>query len=155
MSKARSPRDVCSTTMGTSGLMVLALFRSSIRIPAGVPKWIGDGSKEPTNRFFPDSAVRGHCCADATVSLRTGGPDGLLDALRVFLVGGPQLLADLRLLGRDRLRVLGQEVDHLTLRQVLAQVVQTARLVEAIAQLLGRRALARGRRLQRVEHVAL
>ena len=27
MSNARSPRDVCSTTMGTSGLMVLALFR--------------------------------------------------------------------------------------------------------------------------------
>src|SRR3954468_14550824 len=55
MSKARSPRDVCSTTMGTSGLMLLALFRSSIRIPAGGPHGVGDGFEEPTNRLFRDS----------------------------------------------------------------------------------------------------
>src|SRR5690349_9730431 len=132
MSKARSPRDVCSTTMGTSGLMVLALFRSSIRIPAGGPKWIGDGSKEPTNRIFRDSALPGHWCQGATGSLRTGGPDGLLHALRVLLVGGPKLLADLGLLGRDRPGVLRQEVDHLPLRQVLLQLVQPARLLEAV-----------------------
>ena len=35
MSNARSPREVCSTTIGTRGLMVLALFRSAGGIPSG------------------------------------------------------------------------------------------------------------------------
>src|SRR5215213_860326 len=35
MSNARSPREVCSTTMGTRGLMVLAVFRFLGRIPPG------------------------------------------------------------------------------------------------------------------------
>jgi hypothetical protein len=34
MSKARSPRDVCSTTMGTRGLMVLASFSVVGAVPA-------------------------------------------------------------------------------------------------------------------------
>src|SRR3954470_8668650 len=101
MSKARSPRDVCPTTMGTSGLMLFALFRSWIRIPAGGPQGVGDGSKEPTNRLFPDSALGGHLAQGGADSLRTGGPDGLFDPRRVLLVGRPQLLADARLVGGD------------------------------------------------------
>src|SRR5688500_11889108 len=38
MSNARSPREVCSTTMGTSGLTVLGFFRVAAGIPsAGRP----------------------------------------------------------------------------------------------------------------------
>src|SRR5689334_14029028 len=36
MSNARSPREVCSTTIGTSGLTVLASFRVSASFPAWV-----------------------------------------------------------------------------------------------------------------------
>src|SRR3954463_979759 len=106
MSKARSPRDVCSTTMGTSGLMLLALFRSSIRIPAGGPQGVGDGSEEPTNRLFPDSALRGHRASGGAGPLRTGGPDRLFDPRRVLLLGRPQLVAGARLIGAERPGVL-------------------------------------------------
>src|SRR3954447_7256133 len=155
MSKARSPRDVCSTTMGTSGLMLLALFRSSIRIPAGGPHGVGDGSKEPTNRLFADSALSGHRASAGAGSLRTRGPELLSGAFRLALVGRPQLVADAGLLGRDRLGVVGEELDRGPLGQVLADLVEPARLLEALAELLRRDALARGRRLQRVEHVAV
>src|SRR4051812_49691863 len=90
MSKARSPRDVCSTTMGTSGLMVLALFRSSVRIPAGGPQRVGDGSKEPTNRLLQASALRGRRAPDASGLSRTGGPERLVDSRRGLLGGGPE-----------------------------------------------------------------
>src|SRR3954452_6987785 len=155
MSKARSPRDVCSTTMGTSGLMLLALFRSSIRIPAGGPHGVGDGSEEPTNRLFPDPAPSGHRAPAGAVPLRTGGPDRLFDSRRVLLVGRPQLVSRARLVGRDGLGVLGDEVDGGALGQIVLDLVEAAGLLEALAQLLGRRALARGRCLQRVEHVAV
>src|SRR3954454_23329908 len=155
MSKARSPRDVCSTTMGTSGLMVLALFRSSVRIPAGGPQRVGDGSKEPTNRLLQASALCGRRAPDASGLLRTGGPERLLDSPRGILVGRPQLPARAGLLDGERPGVLGQHVDRLALGDLLAQVVEAPGLVEAVAQLLGRRALARGRGLQGVEHVAV
>jgi hypothetical protein len=50
----------------------------------------------------------------------------------------------LGLLDGDRLRVLDEEVDRSAGREVLSQRVETARLVEAVTQLLGRRLLARG-----------
>src|SRR3954463_5296182 len=109
MSKARSPRDVCSTTMGTSGLMLLALFRSSIRIPAGGPHGVGDGSEEPTNRLFAHSTLGGRCACGGAESLRTRGPDLLSGAFGLALLGRPQLVAHARLLRRDRLGVLGEE----------------------------------------------
>src|SRR3954467_14443249 len=155
MSKARSPRDVCSTTMGTSGLMVLALFRSSIRIPAGGTSGTVGGSGERTNRLFAASTVRPPRRARGAEALRTWRPDRLFDARRVLLLGRPQLLARLRLLLGDRLGVLGQELDGEALRQLLPQAVQASGLLEALAELLGRGALARGRALQRVEHGAV
>src|SRR3954452_4795715 len=155
MSKARSPRDVCSTTMGTRGLMLLALFRSSIRIPAGVRKAVGDGSEEPTNRIFPGSASGGHRARAGAGPLRTRGPDGLFDPRLVLLVGRPQLVARPRLVLGDRPGVLGEEVDRRALGEVLLDLVEATRLLEALAQLLGRHALARGRCLQRVEDVAV
>src|SRR5437588_513335 len=54
MSNARSPREVCSTTIGTSGLMLLASFASSIRILPGEcsnrpvpPPWGGSAARCP------------------------------------------------------------------------------------------------------------
>ena len=40
MSKARSPREVCSTTIGTIGLIGAAVYRSA---PAGHPASAGPG----------------------------------------------------------------------------------------------------------------
>src|SRR3954454_11036609 len=155
MSKARSPRGGCSTTMGTSGLMLLALFRSSTRIPAGGPHGVGDGSEEPTNRLFAHSTLGGRCACGGAESLRTRGPDLLSGAFGLALLGRPQLVAHARLLRRDRLGVLGEERDGLALGEVLAHLVEAPALLEPLAQLLGLDALARGRRLERVEHVAV
>ena len=50
MSNARSPREVCSTTIGTSGLTVLASFRFSRSNPAdgdGLPARSGESSNWP------------------------------------------------------------------------------------------------------------
>src|SRR3954453_4257142 len=156
MSKARSPRDVCSTTMGTSGLMVLALFRSSVGIPAGGPEtgWrrLGRAYQPPfsgldagwTPRVDWRRVVtnRGSRVAFRRLPAR---PSRASTACR----------AGARLLLRERARVLGEEVDGLALGQVLLELVEAPGLLEAVAQLLGRRALARGRRLQRVEQVAV
>src|SRR5206468_11959757 len=71
------------------------------------------------------------------------------------LVGRPPLLARLRLLDRDRVGVLDEEVDRLALGEVVAQLVEPAGLLEALAELLGRGALAGGGGLQRVEDVAV
>src|SRR5690349_23597903 len=81
MSKERSPLDVCSITIGISGLT----------------------------------------CAPRVVRLaRAGGPDRrrLGALLRSFLLGRPQLLLRVRLLGRDRLGVLGDDVERLLRRQI-------------------------------------
>src|SRR5437868_642637 len=53
-------------------------------------------------------------------ALRAGGPD-LLGALPTLLLGGPELLARLRLLDRDRLGVLHEEIHRAPHRDVLAQ----------------------------------
>src|SRR5215207_1252387 len=79
MSKARSPREVCSTTIGTSGLI-----------------------------------------GRASLARRVGRPD-LRGALLLLLVGRPELLARGRLLDRDRLRALHEQVHGLAHRDVLAK----------------------------------
>src|SRR3954454_19513819 len=96
MSKARSPREVCSTTIGTRGLMGATLYR-----------WAGPGPRRARPR------------GPRLCSSRARRPD-LAGFLR-FLVGRPQLLARLGLLERDRLAVLDDQVDRLAHRDVLAQ----------------------------------
>ena len=59
---------------------------------------VGDGSKEPTNRLFPELSGVWTPRVTGAGSLRTGGPDRLFDPPRVLLVGGPQLVARARLL---------------------------------------------------------
>src|SRR5690348_13156293 len=111
MSKARSPRDVCSTTMGTRGLMVLALFSlvgpySCRRSANG----LATARESLPTAFFRNSRCVGRRYGLGAGSLRTGGPDRLFDPPRVLLVGGPQLVARAGLLDRQGARVLGDEV---------------------------------------------
>src|SRR5690242_14740213 len=94
MSKARSPREVCSTTIGTSGLIEPA----SLATPTGA---------QPTE--------------PAACPLRAGRPDLPAARLVLLLVGRPQLLARRRLLHRDRLCALDEQVDRLAHGDVLAQ----------------------------------
>src|SRR5947209_1522644 len=96
MSNARSPREVCSTTIGTSGDMA------------------GQSSYSPGGGF--GAAVLGAGSPD----LPGAGRFALL------ATGSPQLLARLGLLDRDRLRVLHDQVDRLAHRDVLAERVLDA-----------------------------
>src|SRR5215213_8871385 len=147
MSNARSPRDVCSTTMGTRGLIALASFRlvgsnpsqatrGSCVIPVARP--MGQSS----NGFWPlRPAFR------PGVRPRSGARrPQLLIALFLLLVGRPDLAAGLGLLDRDRRGVLDQRVERLAHRDVLAQQLVAAllaRLLERPAQrLLAQAALA-------------
>ena len=73
MSKARSPRDVCSTTMGTRGLMVLALFLvvALDLLPA-----------ESSNGSAPSASNRRSGGSGALTSPQVGPAPGLARALR-------------------------------------------------------------------------
>src|SRR4051794_17315280 len=130
MSNARSPREVCSTTIGTSGLTVLASFRLSGVNPAyerlrrSHPLDRGESS----NGRPPSKPVR---------RLASGRPEVARCGLfRVVGARGPQLLARLRLLDGDRLRGLRDVVDRLALRELVAQRVEPAAGAQALEQLL-------------------
>src|SRR4051812_6110105 len=119
MSNARSPREVCSTTIGTSGLTVLASFRFGRLSPAAQLPGLG-ARRQPSNRIGP---------AFPAERLGTRGPElACRAALGAFgVTGRPELVAGLRLLDRDRLRGLRDQVERLALREVLLERLQTAR----------------------------
>src|SRR5215218_5815388 len=182
MSNARSPRDVCSTTIGTRGLIVLALFRflgsnparaecfpapdrwgeSSnrlvavwrVRTPAGARAIRRSGSSGGGSGSASGSGSRS-ASGDASVR-SSGGRSGSSSrrsrrsSLARGAVGHPQSLARGRLLGRDRLRPLGEQVHRLARGDVLAQRVERAGFAHALKQLLGSRALALGGRGERL-----
>src|SRR5690349_15211067 len=116
MSKARSPRDVCSTTMGTRGLMVLASFsvvravpacRGSLATAQWRSSWAVGRSGRPLRRLRPGRPqARGRVLAGR------------------FLLGRPELVAGLGLLDGYRSRRVGEQVDRGALGEVLAQVVE-------------------------------
>src|ERR1700679_4147607 len=54
MSNARSPREVCSTTIGINGLMVLALFR----LPGSIPPGKCKAAPPPSRVYQPRRAAR-------------------------------------------------------------------------------------------------
>src|SRR4029453_5456771 len=103
MSKARSPRDVCSTTMGTRGLMVLASF-SVVR---AVPACRGSLATAQWPLCWAVGWFRHRLSA-----LPAGRPEARRRVLgRRFLLGSPQLVAGLGLLDGYRSRLAGQQVD--------------------------------------------
>src|SRR5919107_5978366 len=98
MSKARSPREVCSTTIGTSGLIERASLatrpvrsRPSRLLPATRPV------RSRPSRLSPASPGRPDLCCLALVLL-------------LLLLGRPQLVAGGGLLERDRLCAIHQQV---------------------------------------------
>src|SRR5450755_4854341 len=116
MSNARSPREVCSTTIGTSGLIVLASFASR----GGI---LPDCSNRPSGRH----GVEPRSCAGETRSA-SRRPDlsraGAGPRLWIVLAGSPQLLPGLGLIDRDRLGLRDEELDRLADRDLLPQAVE-------------------------------
>src|SRR5436190_23558939 len=116
MSNARSPREVCSTTMGTSGLMLSLCFACSGRIlQANLRALRARRAPQPPVRpAWPGQSSNGFSAASRRPDLLGGG-------FLLLLVRRPELVARLCLLDRDRLRVLHEQVDRLAHRDVLAQ----------------------------------
>src|SRR5579859_26500 len=123
MSNARSPREVCSTTIGISGLMVLALFRLPGLIPPGKCK-----AAPPPRRVYQPARR---------------APEGR----SLTSTGRPELLARGRTLGRDRDRGGDETVDRRLGGDILAQLLEAARLAqlrEQLGRVGGAPALVRG-----------
>src|SRR5205085_670901 len=114
MSNARSPREVCSTTIGTSGLMVLASFAY-------------------TPGFLPNVAI-GLSQPDASA---LGRPELSRPLLRPFLARCPELLPRLRLLHADRFGLVHQQLQRHLVGDVLAHPLQTPAGAQPLEQLLG------------------
>src|SRR5215210_4457189 len=140
MSNARSPREVCSTTIGTSGLTVLASFCVSASIPAtGRWPWL----ERPA--------------AALGASLARSGPVGAsFGALgRLVLDLGVEPTSLLGLLHGDRLGRLGDEVERLALREVVLELLQAAGVLQPFVQLLGGGALGGRGALDRLHDLLL
>src|SRR5947209_4251612 len=127
MSNARSPREVCSTTIGTSGLIVLASFASS----AG---------------FLPNVAI-GHCRSSRFRSAETPGsvtrtrpastpgcPE--LSGAGLLLVRRPQLVAGLGLFHADRFCLPHEQLQRLPVGHVLTHSLQPIGLAQPLEQLI-------------------
>src|SRR5262249_11847095 len=125
MSKARSPREVCSTTIGTRGLMAR------------------------------DSIEAGRRTCERAGLVVAGRPELCLFLLALLLLGSPDLLPRLGLLEGNRLRRLGDDVDRLAHDDVLAHHRVAPVLAQAAEELLGCRALVFGGVGERLEHLLL
>src|SRR5881227_2957083 len=118
MSNARSPRDVCSTTIGTSGLMSSLCFASSPRILPNEPRTNssphGRAASLATGTWPPERLLDGVLAAlrrwtrASSAARRPELPGGLLALLR-----SPDLLARARLRHGYRLGRGGHQVDRL------------------------------------------
>src|SRR4051794_6433440 len=141
MSNARSPRDVCSTTIGTSGLMVLGSVRRA-----------GVGSSRPGCRAYQRAGGPSAGLAVRSAGLRTGSPELARSGLGGRLVG---VLPGL--LGRqlDRLRLLRQELGRAEVGEILREGVEAVRGLQLLEQLLRRDALALGGILEFLEDLVL
>src|SRR3954447_14264870 len=110
MSNARSPREVCSTTIGTSGLTVLASFRFSRSNPSRSRRSrrasLSDGPLPLTRRHSSNAKASPEPVQTSRFGPLTGGWGGL---------------------GGDRLGRLGDHVERLPLREVLLELVEPPR----------------------------
>src|SRR3954469_14943237 len=141
MSNARSPRDVCSTTIGTSGLMVLASVRRA-----------GVGSSRPGCRAYQRAGGPRAGLSARSAGLGTGSPELARGGLGGRLVG---VLPGL--LGRqlDGLRLLGQELGRAAVGEVLLEGVEAIRRLQLLEQLLRLDALLLGGILELLEDLVL
>src|SRR5689334_24731362 len=118
MSNARSPREVCSTTIGTSGLTVLASFRFERSSPALIH--VGG---EPGDSLAIAKTRKTRLTASLNPASATRRPELTGRAAGLLAAGRPQLLARLRLLHGDRLGGVGDEVERLALREIFLERV--------------------------------
>src|SRR5436305_8032436 len=133
MSNARSPRDVCSTTIGTSGLIVLASFTCS----AG---------------FLPTLATAS-CGPDGSRLFRTGRPE--LPGFATLLARCPDLLARPRLFNADGLGLANQQVERLAVGQLIPNALEAIGFAELLEQLLDAFPSTRGCRLESFTHLVV
>src|SRR5829696_6814518 len=147
MSNARSPREVCSTTIGTSGLTVLASFR----LPGANPAYERLRRAHPLDR---GESSNGRRPANPVGRLASGRPETAGPGFRGLVrARSPELFARLRLLDRDRLGRVGDAVDRLALGELRLERVEPPARAQALEQLLGRRAVGGGGALERLEHL--
>src|SRR3954453_9341720 len=147
MSNARSPRDVCSTTIGTSGLTVLASFRLSDANPA----YERLRSTDPLDR---GESINGEAPTNRVRRLASGRPEtARTGLLRLVGPGRPELVARLRLLHRDGRGGLRDAVDRLALCELGLEPLEPAAGAQPLEQLLGRGAVGGGGTLERLEHL--
>src|SRR5947209_14470722 len=120
MSNARSPREVCSTTMGTSGLIVLASFASSggflhgSNVPGAGRRARAPGRWGPRARPPPER--------DRGLGARRPDLAGALAGL--LAAGGPELLARLGLLDGDRHSLAHEQLRGLAGGDVVAHALE-------------------------------
>src|SRR5947209_3315357 len=132
MSNARSPREVCSTTIGTSGLMFLASFACS----AGFLPNVADGVARPGGPAERSGARRPELGAAALALLRASRR--------------PQLLSRLRLFDRDRLRLAHEQLKRLAAGHVVPDGLEPSGTFELADQLVEVAPGAFGRRGERL-----
>src|SRR5450755_2194278 len=148
MSNARSPREVCSTTIGTSGLMVLALSRFLGRNPSTAGRSVGRiagagtipaARGESSSGERPSDRVQNRSRqgpANAGSASATGRPELAGALLGRLLPRCPKLLPRLRLLDGDRLGLAHDQVDRLTGGEVAAGALEPIGLAQLLEQLL-------------------
>src|SRR2546423_11039436 len=128
MSKARSPREVCSTTMGTKGLIARA-------------------------SLIKEGTVARDALRPRPSAILARSPEAAFAALGLLLLGRPELLARDGLLLRDRLRRAGNQLGGLAQPKLLAE--QRVAAVGAKALQESRRSLPFFPRLKRLHHLLL
>src|SRR5215217_2855162 len=124
MSNARSPREVCSTTIGTSGLTVLASFRFSRSNPSR--------RRRPSGPPSATARCRSLVATLATHRRRQNQYRRLGQDLWLGGLGG---------LRGHRLGRFGDDVERLPLGEVLPELLEPPRRLQPLQQLLRRRAL--------------
>src|ERR1019366_7143816 len=120
MSNARSPREVCSTTIGISGLMVLALFR----LPGSIPPGKCKAAPPPSRVYQPLFVAR-------------DGAGRWPDIRCALRPGRPELAAGRRTLRRDRDRRRNETLQGLLGGHVVAELFEPAGSTHLRQQLLG------------------
>src|SRR5437764_10572274 len=123
MSNARSPREVCSTTIGTNGLMVLASFACT---PGFLPN-VATADRRPVRADYVAAAA-----APRGASSASGRPELPAATLRALLAGRPKLLPRLRLLDADRLRLGHEQLDREPFGDVGAQPFELTVLLDSL-----------------------
>src|SRR2546423_3899381 len=121
MSNERSPREVCSITIGINGLIQRSFELFACRLA------ISDAARAEPMRLTvtPQAASR------VSALLACGGPQFRL-GLRLFLFGSPDRLARSGKLDRDLLDLGGHLVERGAQAQVLPKDVQLPRLAHLV-----------------------